>query len=319
MCNKQRILMDKQRLEWLAEEVKNWLQAGLIDSQSANSILNSYQIENNMEEGTSWSSVILASLGALLIGGGVILLFAHNWDGLGKSARTVLSFLPLLIAQGLAFFAYKYRPESRGWAESSAILVFLGIASSIALIGQTYHIYGNLERFFVAWLALGIPLLYIMRSKTVFILCSLLIIWLCGLGHALHWLWYLALLPAWIAMYRQPHHWGFLWATWFLALGFYTALMMSLDFYSSPIIQYGMLIALLFGGGYYLLGKYLFGFKSQGFWRNPFSNLGAIIIAACCLWLTWSEVWQINSWGFRYWGARQDYQWQLNDYLLLII
>ena len=41
-------------------------------------------------------------LGALLIGAGIILLLGHNWENLTRPVRAFLSFLPLLLAQGLA-------------------------------------------------------------------------------------------------------------------------------------------------------------------------------------------------------------------------
>ena len=39
---------------------------------------------------------IFGILGALLVGLGVILIIAHNWDVLGRQAKTTISFLPLI-------------------------------------------------------------------------------------------------------------------------------------------------------------------------------------------------------------------------------
>ena len=39
---------------------------------------------------------IFAVFGALLIGSGVILLLAHNWEHLGRGARAAISMTPLL-------------------------------------------------------------------------------------------------------------------------------------------------------------------------------------------------------------------------------
>jgi len=43
--------------------------------------------------------LIFGSLGALLIGLGVIVLLAHNWDELPRWTKTFISFLPLLAGQ----------------------------------------------------------------------------------------------------------------------------------------------------------------------------------------------------------------------------
>ena len=41
-------------------------------------------------------------LGAVLIGGGIILLLAHNWEQLGRPARVAVAFAPLVLSQALA-------------------------------------------------------------------------------------------------------------------------------------------------------------------------------------------------------------------------
>ncbi len=62
--------------------------------------------------------------GALLIGAGIILMLAHNWEDLSRPVRAALSFLPLLLAQGLAGWALVRRPESLAWREGTGALLF---------------------------------------------------------------------------------------------------------------------------------------------------------------------------------------------------
>jgi uncharacterized membrane protein len=40
--------------------------------------------------------VLFSILGAALMGSGIILLLAHNWDQLSRVMRTVISFAPLV-------------------------------------------------------------------------------------------------------------------------------------------------------------------------------------------------------------------------------
>jgi uncharacterized membrane protein len=108
--------------------------------------------------------VLLAVIGAALIGAGVILLIAHNWDGLGRPVRMGLSLLPLLVASALSIFTGLRRFESTAWRESAGVAQVAGIGASIALVSQTYHIEGNLSDFLFTWLVLAIPVPYLLRA-----------------------------------------------------------------------------------------------------------------------------------------------------------
>ncbi len=104
-------------------------------------------------------------IGALLIGVGVILLVAHNWDQLSRTVKTALSFAPLLIGQALCLFSLWKKNDSVPWRESSATFLVLAIGASISLVSQTYHVAGTMPSFFSSWLLLALPVVYLMRSS----------------------------------------------------------------------------------------------------------------------------------------------------------
>lgn len=56
---------------------------------------------------THWAMVLFGILGAVLIGGGIILLLAHNWEQLGRPARVAVAFAPLVLSQALALPAWR--------------------------------------------------------------------------------------------------------------------------------------------------------------------------------------------------------------------
>ncbi|NVJ68378.1 MAG: DUF2157 domain-containing protein [Gammaproteobacteria bacterium] len=269
-----KILVESQQYQWLAQQLTIWRDKQLLSDNQASQISNLYYAKHSAAQ--SWATGILVAIGALLIGGGVIMLFAHNWEHLGKGARTILSFLPLVLAQALSIYSYKRQPNSSAWWEASATLIFMAIAASIALIGQTYHIYGDLERFILTWLILGLPLVYLLRSSMVLILCSILIVWLCTFEGKSYWLFFAALIPYWVYASKNQSNAAFYWSTWLAAIGFAIALMMSSIFRYSILSLYPVLFLLLMSAAYYLLGKLLFNDESHGFWKNPLASLGAI-------------------------------------------
>ena len=104
-------------------------------------------------------------LAAFLIGLGIILIIGHNWDILGRGLKTILAFLPLLIAQGLCYYAIKYKTNSAVWRESCSVLLFFGLGACMAMVSQIYNLQGSLSQFLLTWMALSLPIIYLLPSK----------------------------------------------------------------------------------------------------------------------------------------------------------
>ncbi|MRX27216.1 DUF2157 domain-containing protein [Kangiella sp. HZ709] len=308
--------MDKRKIisvkksRWLQSELVDWSSQGLISQQQSDEIQAYYRIEQSQDStsNTSWTTGILVALGALLIGGGVIMLFAHNWEVLGKAARTFLSFLPLVIAQSLCLYTYRQRFTSVAWREASAGLTFMAIAASISLIGQTYHIYGDLERFVITWFALGLPLAYLMRSNLVLILLTALVVWLCTFQGDPYWLLFIAFVPLWIDFYHNQRNGTFYWSTWLATFGFALSIMLSAVYRDSPLSLYPIISLLLMAVAFYGLGKSIFGLTEMGFWRNPLASTGALGIGSFSLILSYGDSWV---WGY----SRLDLAYGFSFYL----
>lgn len=117
--------------------------------------------------------IVFGILGSLLIGMGIVLIVAHNWDTLPKFGKLTVGFLPLLIGQGIAGYAFFRKTEFLAWREGSSAFLFFAVAISIAIVSQVYNIEGDLHGFLLTWMALSIPIMYILRSSVA---CMLLII-----------------------------------------------------------------------------------------------------------------------------------------------
>ncbi|GAA4275871.1 DUF2157 domain-containing protein [Aquimarina mytili] len=116
---------------------------------------------------------VFGIFGALLIGSGVILMLAHNWDEFSRTIKTILAFLPLLVGQFLTGFSI-LKEKSKTWKEASATFLFFSVGACIALISQIYNIPGDLGVYLLTWVALCLPLIYLLRSNAVALLSILL-------------------------------------------------------------------------------------------------------------------------------------------------
>jgi uncharacterized membrane protein len=154
----------------LPKDLQELLNANVITADVAGDIQNYYQNKKNLP--SEKFNGVLGILGALLVGSGIVLLVAHNWDEMTRSLQTVFAFLPMVLGQGLCIFTLLRKRINTAWRESSSVILFFGVASCIALVSQMYHISGSLPDFILRWLLLTAPLVYIMKSS----LSSLLVI-----------------------------------------------------------------------------------------------------------------------------------------------
>ncbi|RMH18254.1 MAG: DUF2157 domain-containing protein [Acidobacteria bacterium] len=168
--------MSARHARWLLGELDALVEQGLLTAEAAERLRRHYAARAEAG-GLRLRQVFLAVLGTLLIGGGVILLLAHNWSELSRATRTVLSFLPLVAAQGVAGWVLASGRRAPAWREGAALALSLAVAAAIALIGQTYHIPGSLQGFLLTWMLLSLPLIYLFDSTAVAVLYLAVIAW----------------------------------------------------------------------------------------------------------------------------------------------
>lgn len=210
--------------------LQEWVDAHLISPTQADAILGYEQAQMNATPHTGTQRLLIAFsiIGALLVGLGIILLLAHNWDEFSRSTKLMIAITPLIISQGLALFTLQQKPHSAPWQESSATLVCLTLGSALAIVSQTYHLGGHLGDLLSVWMVLALPLMYLLRSQMAAILS---LIGITAMGaliaydenrNAEQWRYWL-LLAAWLPYYYQQlknatHSWGTAVFNWLLAI-----------------------------------------------------------------------------------------------------
>ena len=160
---------------WLLGELSGLREKGLLDEATVQRLRAHYG-PAAASVGLGWGMILLATAGAALIGLGIILIFAHNWENWPPAVRVALSLLPLLVGQVAVVAGLR---RGRAWQEASGLFTAVAIGASIALIAQTYQMGGDLPRFLLTWMLLALPLVYVLDASAVAAVC-----WLLALGWA---------------------------------------------------------------------------------------------------------------------------------------
>lgn len=137
---------------------------GVLDDENFKRIGDYYQYE---KENSKSFSTYLTIIGLVMIAFGIILLFAYNWNHLSRGIKTLLIILLLISSQGLLGYALW---KEKKWSSGAGALVFAISGMSIAMISQMYNISGSDTGFYMTWVILNIPNLYLCRSKLIGIL-----------------------------------------------------------------------------------------------------------------------------------------------------
>lgn len=153
--------MNKNKIENLQELI----QAGIIDEVTVQKIHNYY--EGKKGNSVSKMLIVFSIFGAFLIGSGIILIIAHNWDELSKTVKTICAFLPLIIGQFLYAYTFLKKKDNVAWKESTSTFLFFAVGACISLISQIYNIHGDLSSFLLLWMLLCLPLIYILKANAI--------------------------------------------------------------------------------------------------------------------------------------------------------
>ena len=241
--------------------------------------------------------MIFGIFGSALVGLGIILILAHNWDHLSRPVKTIFAFLPLLIGQVLSGIAI-LKNKSRAWKESAGTFLFFSIGASIALVSQIYHIPGDLSSYLLLWISLGLPLIYLLDSKAVDMLVIILATYYAvELGYSFNgggrvpWLYFLIMLgtlPFYISALlksAQANSTGIL--NWLYAV----SLMISLGTCINSNWALAFLMYALLFGMYYNLG-YLNVYRNGLLRRNSFKLLGSLGTVVLLVIFSFHGVWE---------------------------
>jgi uncharacterized membrane protein len=149
-----REITEAQR-HWLAGEIDAWKGLGLLTGEQARDVLDLYATAEQFGKlRQSRTLTTMLALSALLVGLGVFLLVAYNWQEL-PAALKVAMILAGLVATHSGGLALRSRSGLAGASRAAFLLGCLIYGAGIWLIAQIFHLSGH-DPDAVWWWALGV-------------------------------------------------------------------------------------------------------------------------------------------------------------------
>ena len=250
--------------------------AGHLESWQSNDLLNVYE----PTEKISFIHTLLV-IGSILIGVGVLSFIAGNWQVMPIQ----LKFFVLFIAPA-GFYTGGYKLDAT-YPKTARSLYYVGVfvfGAGIFLIGQMFHLSGNIYAAFLLWGIGVLPLAYYLKDKFiaagVALLFGLYAFDMFAVASQLPYA-FLLLIPFlyWMNVDRMKHSKGLFLANTLLTLVFVFNIVyyFQLSSWSSLLIFFGIGLFLTF----FPLPHY----------KNVAEWLGAFVYGGCGIALTFPSVW----------------------------
>ena len=130
--------------QWLAQQLPDWINDDIISSEQAATLRARHPVTHTMGLGR----LLITGVGAIMIGLGVILLFAYNWSEMGKYLKLAVIFGALIGAHATAIWAEQ---RNKVLSESLFALGTMLMGATIFLVGQIYHLDSHYPDAFLLW------------------------------------------------------------------------------------------------------------------------------------------------------------------------
>ncbi len=164
-------------VQWLRQELVRWQQQGLLSADQASRILAGYQGQETLVARTQIQArivAVLGILGAILVGLGVILFFAANWQVMPRWSKFAL----VIVATAAAYSLGYWLRFARGYVGVGGAVLLLGgflYGAGIFLVGQMFHVQAEPHYGLLLWAVGILPLGYVLPLKALIALSSLLL------------------------------------------------------------------------------------------------------------------------------------------------
>lgn len=158
--------ISKANFSLISTELEHYESNGLITGEQKSSLLKIYEIKS----GLNFIQVVV-TIGAIMVGLGILSFIASNWDGIGHLVKLLLIFG---VFGGVNLEGYLLSETNPKTSRSFIYLGTLVYGAGIFLIGQMYNFGGDFPTAFLLW-SLGIlPLAFQLKDKYIMLFANLL-------------------------------------------------------------------------------------------------------------------------------------------------
>jgi len=259
----------------VSKELDHFESSGLITEEQKTGILEIYEIKG----GLNFIRVVV-TIGAILVGLGILSFIASNWDGISHLIKLLIIFG---VFGGVNLAGYMLSENNPKTGRSLIYLGTLAYGAGIFLIGQMYNFGGEFPTAFLLWSLGVLPMAFQLKDKYLMLFANFLFgVYLLG-------------------SFDQ----GFPYAGWagvpitYLAFNYFDksrlllffANLTSLSFILQIAIRYeaeGLHVALLF----FFIGLVMYGAK-HNFEPDIFRVQGNILFGVTGVILTFPDIWDV--------------------------
>lgn len=277
----------------IKDDIPELIENGIITQETADKMVAFYESKGGTSKNRLF--IVFGILGATLVGLGIILILAHNWDDLSRLTKTIFAFIPLLIGQLASGYTILKKSQSVAWRETSGAFLFFGIGASIAMVSQIYNISGDLTSFMLTWMLLALPIAYLLKSSVVSIFYIIGITYYLFPNYQssgpeeLIYLFLLALiLPYYYLLYKRNPNGNFI---NFHHLFIPISLLIALGSWVNHNAELMVVAYLSLFGIFYLIGQFPF-LEKQKLRNNSYKILGSLGTVSMLMGLTFDFFWK---------------------------
>jgi len=156
---------------WLAKQLPLWVKDGLINDQQADSIQQRYPYNESLLSGR----MMINTAAAIMVGLGVIALFAFNWQLMPKLMKLAIIFSALA---GVHVAGFKTADSHPLLSETLHALGTMFMGAAIFLVSQIYHLSSHYPNAFILWSAGALAIAWAKPSvKQAFMALILIMTW----------------------------------------------------------------------------------------------------------------------------------------------
>lgn len=150
----------------VSKELDHFESSGLITGEQKAGILEIYEIKG----GLNFIRVVV-TIGAILVGLGILSFIASNWDGISHFVKLMIIFG---VFGGVNFAGYVLSENNPRTGRSLIYLGTLVYGAGIFLIGQMYNFGGDFPAAFLLWSLGVLPMAFLLKDKYLMLFTNIL-------------------------------------------------------------------------------------------------------------------------------------------------
>jgi uncharacterized membrane protein len=160
----------------LPDESARWVSGGLISEEQRSAILGLYPASE--ASGRDRTVLIFSILGAVLVGAGVLLFFAANWQAIPALVKVGMILAAVVGAYGSGYYLQYVRGDFPRLGHGLIFLGTLFYGAGIFLVAQIFHLDSHWPNGFLLWAIGVLPIAAAAESRPALYLATVLLgIW----------------------------------------------------------------------------------------------------------------------------------------------